>query len=247
MAATLTALLCAHFVADFLLQPAGLIRNKRKPLVLLGHAIIVLATAVLFLGGFPLLPLALLLGTHIVMDAVKVYLLPDRFWAFLADQGVHLMVILGLAMAFPNIMAAGWWADILPPGWGEAYMAVLVLLTGLVASLGAGAVLIRKATAGLMDEIRAPIEGLSNGGLYIGCLERGLVLLLILMGQPSGVGFLVAAKSILRFGDVTNPAERKTAEYIIIGTFMSFGWGLLVAVLTAAGVRFWMPGLVPVI
>jgi hypothetical protein len=44
-----------------------------------------------------------------------------------------------------------------------------------------------------------------------------------------GVGFLVAAKSILRIGEVKAPEQRKEAEYIIIGTLMSFGWGLLIA------------------
>jgi hypothetical protein len=39
----------------------------------------------------------------------------------------------------------------------------------------------------------------------------------------------VAAKSILRFGEVREPAQRKEAEYIIIGTLMSFSWALLIA------------------
>lgn len=64
-------------------------------------------------------------------------------------------------------------------------------------------------------------------------------MLLILMNQPAGVGFLITAKSILRFGDVKDSRSRKATEYIIIGTFMSFGWGLLVSALTQLAVRHW--------
>ena len=41
-----------------------------------------------------------------------------------------------------------------------------------------------------------------------------------------GVGFLVAAKSVFRFGELTNQQNRLEAEYITIGTLMSFSWGL---------------------
>jgi hypothetical protein len=60
-----------------------------------------------------------------------------------------------------------------------------------------------------------------------------------LIDQPAGVGFLMTAKSILRFGDVRDSSQRKHTEYVIIGTFMSFGWGLLIAVLMQLGIRHW--------
>jgi len=39
---------------------------------------------------------------------------------------------------------------------------------------------------------------------------------------------------------VRDSSQRKLTEYIIIGTFMSFGWGLLIAVLTQLAVRHWL-------
>src|SRR3989338_5520432 len=45
-------------------------------------------------------------------------------------------------------------------------------------------------------------DGLTGGGRVIGLLERGLIFAMILLGQPEGVGLLIAAKSILRFGAV---------------------------------------------
>jgi hypothetical protein len=92
------------------------------------------------------------------------------------------------------------------------------------------------------DEIRDnDIAGLTQGGQYIGWLERFLVMLLLLMDQPNGIGFLIAAKSVLRFGEIKDPSQRKVAEYIIIGTFLSFGWALLISILTQKALRYWIP------
>ena len=66
-------------------------------------------------------------------------------------------------------------------------------------------------------------------------------MLFLLMDQSSGIGFLIAAKSILRFGEIKDASQRKVAEYIIIGTFLSFGWALLISVLTLKALKHWIP------
>jgi hypothetical protein len=43
-----------------------------------------------------------------------------------------------------------------------------------------------------------------------------------------GIGYLLAAKSIFRFGDLTNSKEKKLTEYILIGTFLSFAIAVLI-------------------
>jgi hypothetical protein len=83
------------------------------------------------------------------------------------------------------------------------------------------------------------LDGLRRGGRAIGWLERSLVMLLYLIGQPEGIAFLFAAKSILRFGEIKDAHWRKMTEYIIIGTFSSFGWALLTAYLTAQALKLW--------
>ena len=75
-------------------------------------------------------------------------------------------------------------------------------------------------------------DGMPGGGKMIGLLERGLIYILVLAGLPIGIGFLVAAKSVLRFetakeGDLAE--NRKRSEYVIIGTLASFGWAILVS------------------
>ena len=239
MMETFLALLTAHLIADFPFQPAWVVQRKRHPAMLGLHIALVGGVAILTLGGWPAALLLILVTTHLVMDAIKVYVLKDSLHSFAVDQVVHLAVIVGLAIAFPRTVAQGWWPRLIDP---QAYYFVgLCLLSGAIASLQVGAIVIRKATVSFTREVGDQIPGLENGGTYIGYLERALVMMLILMSQPAGVGFLITAKSILRFGDVKESSQRKLTEYIIIGTFMSFGWGLLIALLTQMGIQHWLP------
>ena len=62
-----------------------------------------------------------------------------------------------------------------------------------------------------------------------GELERGLIFFLVMMDKQEAVAFLIAAKSIFRFGELKDRENRAEAEYITIGTLMSFTWGLVAA------------------
>jgi len=75
-------------------------------------------------------------------------------------------------------------------------------------------------------------RGFAQGGAWIGYLERFLIYLFVISGQLAAVGFLVAAKSIFRFGELSDRANRLEAEYITIGTLLSFAWGLTASMLT---------------
>ncbi|MFO7738926.1 MAG: hypothetical protein R6V46_10655, partial [Desulfatiglandaceae bacterium] len=59
-----------------------------------------------------------------------------------------------------------------------------------------------------------------------------------LLQRFEAIGFLIAAKSIFRFGEVSKPERRKEAEYILIGTMLSF----LIAIVTGIGAA-WVVGL----
>jgi hypothetical protein len=99
-------------------------------------------------------------------------------------------------------------------------------------ALAAGLILATRAggfAVGLLMEpwaAEAP-SGLPGGGRMIGILERGLIFTLLLTGQAQGIGYLVAAKSVLRFGALAN--ESKLSEYVIIGTLASVFWAIGIA------------------
>ena len=56
-----------------------------------------------------------------------------------------------------------------------------------------------------------------NAGSLIGDIERWLILAFVIMQRYEALGLLIAAKSIIRFGD----KETAKTEYVLAGTLMS--------------------------
>jgi len=73
--------------------------------------------------------------------------------------------------------------------------------------------------------------GLPFAGEWIGILERFLIIVFVLLGQFAGVGFLLAAKSVFRFGDMRREKDRQLTEYIMLGTLYSFTFAILLGIL----------------
>lgn len=226
MPETLAALLLAHTLADFVFQTRWMVVNKRQFSGLFAHGGVVLLTLIAATGSLD--PALLwLTALHMATDALKARA-PGGLGPFMADQAMHLAAVMALALWLPGLFASGLWAG-------------TPALPGLMA-LGAGAILATRAGGFAIGFLMAPFaaklppavtaESLPGAGRVIGLLERGLIFALILLGQPEGVGLLIAAKSILRFGAVKD--DRALSEYVIIGTLASFAWALLVGYATHA-------------
>lgn len=65
-------------------------------------------------------------------------------------------------------------------------------------------------------------RGLEKAGLWIGSLERFLTYSFMLGGYMEAIGFLLAAKSIFRFGEIRDPRNREETEYILYRFFIKF-------------------------
>ena len=76
------------------------------------------------------------------------------------------------------------------------------------------------------------LQGLKKAGLWIGRLERLLILTFVLLNRYEAIGFLIAAKSIFRFSEIKSAEDRKEAEYILVGTMLSFVAAIFIGVLT---------------
>jgi hypothetical protein len=233
MTETFAALLFAHALADFVLQPGWMVRRKAEARMLIAHAGIVAATA-WAATGFPLHPaIAVLAALHLATDALKVWVLGDRLGGFLADQALHLAALAGIALWQPGLYAAGIWeAAAAPPH----QVAVAIALLPEAMAYGAGAILATLAGGHAIGKLLAPFlaarpaltdGSLEDAGRIIGLLERGVAFFLVVVGQPAGVGFLIAAKSVLRFSAAQD--DRRVSEYVIIGTLASVGWALAAA------------------
>lgn len=223
MTQTFTALLFAHVLADFVFQTGWIAAQKkvRHPGALALHILIVGATAAVTLGSFAWLPMTVLVAAHIGIDLLKTLAPKEKLWPYLADQGAHLVSLAVIAAWQPGLWAAGVWSGAV---WVLPLMATLA---GLLFATRAGSFAIGLLMTPWAAE--AP-DGLPDGGKLIGLLERGLIFVLVLVGLPAGIGFLIAAKSILRF----DTHSSRVGEYVIIGTLASFGWAVIVAYATNA-------------
>lgn len=135
---------------------------------------------------------------------------------FILEQGLSLLAILGVWAAIEG--AAVPWRT-----W----------LTGLVSApnllIALAYLLVLRPTSSVIGAALAPwikevdkLGSLANAGALIGNLERVLILTFVLLQQWEAVGFLITAKSILRFNDIQGAKVRSLSEYVLLGTLLSF-------------------------
>ena len=226
---TLLRLVIAHLLTDFVLQPASWVNdriNRRlRSTKLYAHALITAIVAYVLVGNLKLwwLP-AIIFVSHLLIDIWKAYQ-PQHIKYFIADQSLHLLVIVLIWLGLYDMWSyfESWLFTITHNN------TVLAILIGyIIASIPLG-ILIGMATEKWRTESEVNTEGLAKAGLWIGLLERFLILTFILIDQYTAVGFLIAAKSILRFNDKETNTQKKT-EYVLIGTLMSFSASTLLAI-----------------
>src|SRR5680860_87275 len=227
-------LLLAHILTDFVLQPKSWINHKRihkgKSYILFLHALLAGFLAYLFLQQANWWYVALFISlTHYVIDWWKILQKTDNLKYFLLDQLFHLIVLiiawLYLTQGFEKLIP--FLLDLL-----NSPKILAVIAAYLIVVFPAG-FLIGKATKRWQDEIETTNKNnsLEAAGRFIGIFERILVLTFILTYNFAAIGFLIAAKSILRFSDKTETGARKQTEYVLIGTLMSFAITILLGLL----------------
>lgn len=109
---------------------------------------------------------------------------------------------------------------------------VWIFITGVVLLTKPTSIIIKNIISIWMPESKNKEDNsLQNAGNYIGILERLFVFCFIITNHFEAIGFLLAAKSIFRFGDLKEAKDRKLTEYVLIGTLLSFGIAILVGLL----------------
>ncbi|QOG02002.1 DUF3307 domain-containing protein [Flavobacterium sp. MDT1-60] len=215
-------LLLAHLLGDFIWQPTSWVADKEikkhKSFYLYLHILLHGVLAAILVWEINFIPYAVLIAvTHGIIDLIKLnFQKPKtkRSW-FIADQIAHILILIGIVLLYQNKSIIYFWQD------NEFW----ILLTGILFVTKPASIFIKTIISiwSPENENTHQDNSLAHAGNYIGILERLFVFCFILTGHFEAIGFLLAAKSIFRFGDLQEAKDRKLTEYVLIGTLISFG------------------------
>ena len=206
------ALCICHTVGDFYLQSKTVAEKKEKlNRYMLFHAVVY---TIPFVFLFLLIrwnwSILLVLGSHLVIDILSVY--GKRTYSqyeipiFAADQLCHLTVLWFVAENVASDM--GLEKEVL-----AVTLAVLVLFKPL-------SILISLVFQAVFQDGQKENMRTVRTGKYIGYAERTVVFLLCCYGAISTIGFIIAAKTLVRYKDI-NEDKNHFQEKYLIGTLLS--------------------------
>ncbi|WP_136481397.1 DUF3307 domain-containing protein [Cognatitamlana onchidii] len=221
-------LILAHLIGDFLLQPQKWVLHKeahKHTSKFLYWHIAVHGLTLLILLGFNFkywIGILIIVSSHLIIDITKLHLKPkvNNRLLFGLDQLAHFIVIaLVIQLYEPYTINLNTLFS----------SQILLFLTAILCATKVSSIIMKTLIS--KWNLRAYTEeaSLKDAGAYIGILERLFVFAFIITNHWEGVGFLIAAKSVFRFGDLSKAKDRKLTEYILIGTLLSFGLAILVA------------------
>ncbi len=223
--------LLAHLLADFFFQWSAMAEQKNrlgfKSGLLVWHVLIVFAVSWLLSFQLSFIYGAVIITIlHYVIDGFKPYISRNKAigqYAFFIDQALHIIVLCFVCWGFANYQGIEFlWQ---PPISNKS----LFLIVSYLICIKPANFFIREVFSATEIEVTSDNE-LPNAGKVIGILERLLTLTFIVIDQYEAVGFLIAAKSILRYRD----EETLKTEYVLIGTMLSFGIAVVLGIVTNA-------------
>ncbi|QIL41988.1 DUF3307 domain-containing protein [Pedobacter sp. HDW13] len=227
----LIKLIIAHLIGDFFLQPASWVEEKEikklKSAKLYLHVAIHIALIFLIFLSFAVWKVALLVGViHFTIDALKLL--------FQTKKNARLLFFIDQVLHLTSIVAV--WHLFYKGSLDISYLnetKTWIIISGALFLTMPTSIIMRVIIARwIPDNQPDSPKSLQNAGKYIGILERVLIFVFILTKHFEAVGFLLAAKSIFRFGDLKEAHDLKLTEYVLIGTLLSFGIAIVTAMLT---------------
>lgn len=231
-------LLAAHIIGDFVFQPTKWVEDKKDKKIrskyLYYHmGVHALALLVLLKFDWTVWPAMItILVTHYIIDVLKLQYTKKKNerLLFVIDQLLHLSVIVSVvAYYYPSTFEL---ADIY-------HAKNLLLFIALLCVTQVAAIVMQVLMSRWKPEEDDSKKSLKNAGKYIGILERVFVFGFIVLGQWQGIGFLITAKSVFRFGDLSRAKDRQLTEYILIGTLLSFGMAIAVGLGYVYALKHW--------
>jgi len=221
----------AHIISDYYLQTDVIAENKNKKgflsKYLYIHFVITLLVSWILSFRINFFWAALLIAVlHTIIDGVKKHFKKNKY-IFFIDQIVHLAILTGITAYYYYHCDSNKTLIPIPD------TKFLLLSLGLLIIFKPANILIKQIFQLYNIEITEEREDLKNAGKLIGNTERLLILIFVLLNQFEVVGFLLAAKSILRFKDT----ETSKTEYVLTGTLLSFSIAIIIGIIIVKLIR----------
>lgn len=216
------SLVLAHIIGDFYLQTdkyCELKETKRfKSWFLYVHTVVIGLSSWIMIPSCNFGLWALLIAaSHFAIDAIKIHC-PKGLWSFVMDQLLHLGILAIISSSYEPTKET-----LLQMIDCSESISIPLMLLAILLSIKPANILIKLILENYQVGESKSCDNIKNAGALIGNLERMLTIVFVLLGQFEAIGFIVAAKSILRFKD-TDTAK---TEYVLAGTFLSFGIAIL--------------------
>jgi hypothetical protein len=236
----ITFALIMHTLADFYFQTDLIAKEKnRKPRALTKHLVVyslcMVVVVVPFAFQVPGWTLfwawILLAGSHALIDLAKKRIQGTKFfeasisggkngavWLFFIDQLAHTVCILLILLLIPfQTSCLGY--DSIAHVLGEVSLQDIAAVLLIVLFLCKPAsIMVQKVLKCIQKQDEKEKQGVEKAGTVIGILERLIIALFSLCGQPAAIAFVIAAKSLARFKQLEN---QDFAERYLVGTLLS--------------------------
>jgi hypothetical protein len=147
--------------------------------------------------------------------------------------------IVGLGLAVAAILAGNahlpgpdgwltkWYASLeLQPLHGISFDRFALTIGCLVFLVESANIVVRMVLAGTDAGVMASEQTL-KGGRVLGPIERIFIFAMALSGQYAALTAVVAAKGILRFPEISRDVAGRKAEYVLVGSFVSWAVALI--------------------
>ena len=236
--------LLMHIICDFYLQPNRWVITKKKDTyrslelylhsLLHGIAVLVPAIALGIDWRSTACLVAIVTISHFVIDLWKVTTPNgEKLTYFVIDQILHVSILVGISFHMADGVTIN--SVLQHENFSNGVTVVFAYLLILKpTSLVIGSIL-RKYPISNAGDNNTSVNGLVAGGELIGYLERVLILTFTLVGSYAAVGFVLAAKSIFRFGELNKSNDRSMTEYVLIGSLVSVVITTLIGTLMSLG------------
>ncbi len=225
----------AHLLADYTFQTDKKAQDKNlkgfKSKFLKWHVLIVFVTSWILSFQIKFVFASLIIAiTHWIIDGFKPKLNNGKYQFFI-DQLLHLAIVIIVTYSYYQYFEINTF-------FIKINIKYLLLILAFYITEKPTNILIREILKLYKIKLNSAKNELLNAGKLIGIIERWLILLFVFLQQYEAIGFLIAAKSILRYNPKNDDKNFNKTEYVLVGTMLSFFVAILIGIIVNKMIKY---------